>query len=116
MQSTIDDVKSRICQSRTNYHIWQTTEIIKMDTSTVKVAVESERSPQRQGRELEALLEGMEAQYPVLYGKFSATNSKTDKEKQHLARNSSSCSSSSRKSCCGSFYLLKLMFVYCINN
>ena len=46
------------------------------------VAVESERSPQWQGRELEALLEGMEARYPVLYGKVSATNPKTDKDKQ----------------------------------
>ena len=77
----------------------------------MKVAVESERSPQRQGRELEALLEGMEAQYPVPYGKFSATNSKTDKEKQNLAKivdegviiiiiiiRSSSCSSSRVKS------------------
>ena len=53
-----------------------------MDTRAVNVAVavESERSPQWQGRELEALLEGMEARYPVLYGKFSATNSNTDKD------------------------------------
>ena len=57
-----------------------------MDTTVsavkVAVAVESEISPQWQGREFEALLEGMEARYAVLYGKFSATNSKTDKDKR----------------------------------
>ena len=53
-----------------------------MGTTVSAVTVESERSPQWQGRELEALLEGMEARYAVLYGKFSATISKTDKDKQ----------------------------------
>jgi len=52
----------------------------KMDTSAV--AFETERSPQWQGRELEALLEGMQARYHILYGKFSASNTKTEKEKQ----------------------------------
>jgi len=50
-----------------------------METSA---AFETGRSPLWQGRELEALLEGMQSRYHILYGKFSASNTKTDKEKQ----------------------------------